>query len=169
MACRERLTIDTTVTRAYLNDEEDLHDAAVELFDLARRGDIELASASSGYAFDARGDLAEQMRAMLERERVVQTTQLAYPGVVFPGPNAFPGAAVAGFREAWDAVAAKWNGPGKLPNNKDALHVETHVLEKRDVFVTDDTGLLTMCRRLSDHGFSILALRLAEYLDTHRQ
>ena len=102
---------------------------------------------------------------MFEAEGVAWTSQLAYPGVLYPGENAFPGAAVEGFHEAWDAVSADWNGPGKRPGDEDALHVQTHVLEKRDLLITDDVGMLTMCRRLrEEEGVEIEAMTLAEYL-----
>ena len=41
-------------------------------------------------------------------------------------------------------------------------------MEKRDVFLTDDEGLLTMCRRLrEEHGLEIEAVSLDEYLAGH--
>ena len=105
------------------------HELAVELFALWRRGELQLAVAASGYAFDLTDE--KQLHDLFDAHGVPRTVQLAYPGVMFPGEGAIPGAAVEGFREAWEAVLADWNGPGKRPNNKDALHVETHVLEKR--------------------------------------
>jgi hypothetical protein len=40
----------------------------------------------------------------------------------------------------------------------------------RDVFITDDKRLLVMCRRLrEEHGFPIVAMRIADYLDERRR
>jgi hypothetical protein len=99
------------------------------------------------------------------------TVQLAYPGVMYPGEGAYPGAAVEGFGEAWGAVIDSWKSheKGKRPGSNDRLHVETHVLEKRDVFITDDLGLRVMCRRLRDeHEINVEAMSLEEYLNGRR-
>jgi len=164
LSVRECLTIDVNVARAYLDERESGHEAACELFDRARRGVVELAWASSGYIFDARGDLRDQLREMLDGEGVRETTQLAYPCVMYPG-GAYPGAGVTGFHTTWAAVIADWTGPGGRPNSGDALHVETHVLMRRDVFVTDDRGLVTMCRRLLEREVAVVAMTLTDYLE----
>jgi hypothetical protein len=88
--------------------------------------------------------------------------------VTFPAENLFPGAYVAGFADAWDAVLATWktHADGRAPERADAVHVETHVLAERDVFITDDRPLLAMCQRLrEEHGVPVLAMSLAEYLE----
>jgi hypothetical protein len=94
--------------------------------------------------------------------------QLAYPGeATYPGESLFPNQRTKGFGEAWDAVVDAWppnqKGP---PGDKDRVHVETHLFEKRDLFITDDGPLLAMCERLSDHGFPVVAMRLTDYLDS---
>jgi hypothetical protein len=73
---------------------------------------------------------------------------------------------VEGFVEAWGEIAAGWpNAPGPA----DRFHVVTHIAEGRDVFLTDDKRLLVMCRRLhEEHGFPIVAMRLADYLNERR-
>jgi len=49
------------------------------------------------------------------------------------------------------------------------VHLETHVADERDVFITDDRALRAMCRRLRDeHGFPIESMGLAEYLQRFR-
>lgn len=162
---RQRLTIDLTVARDYLNGRPE----ARELFARARHGEVELAAASSGYVVELWGDLEKQIGEMLDAEGVSGTAQLAYPNVMYPGKNAFPGAYVAGLRQAWDAILADWKThEGGKPEDEDWLHVETHVMEKRDVFITDDDDLRVMCRRLhEERGFEVQAMSLAEYLD-HR-
>jgi hypothetical protein len=167
----ERLTIDVTVARDYLDEGRARHDRACELFALGRSGAVELAAATSGYIFDVAGDLEGQIREMLEDEGVNTTAQLAYPDVMFPAPNAFPGAGVEGLGEAWDAILANWraNEDRAAPGPTDRLHVETHVMEKRDVFITDDRPLLAMCRRLRDeHQIRVEAMSLAGYLDSRK-
>lgn len=90
--------------------------------------------------------------------------QLAYPGVMYPGSNLFPGAFVPGFGAAWAAVLAQ-TGAQPRKRDVDALHVESHLLEERDVFITDDDWLLRACQRLADdHGLALVAMSLGGYL-----
>lgn len=71
-------------------------------------------------------------------------------------------------RPAWDAVIESWNGPGRKPGTSDRAHVETHLVMGRDVFVTDDQGLLTMCRRLrQEHQLPIEAMDLSECVNRY--
>jgi hypothetical protein len=163
----ERLTIDATVARDYLDPQRERHPHAVELFGLARKGEIELAAAPQGYRLDAQGNLAETLRATFAIESVAIPPQLAYTSeVTYPSEDLFPGAYVEGFGEAWAAVIATWqSNEGKPPEGADRFHVETHVLHGRDVFLTDDRLLRVMCRRLRDeHSIPIVAMGLAEYL-----
>jgi hypothetical protein len=168
MTARERLTIDATVARDYLDPARPRHARAVELFELARQSAVELSAAPQGYRLDATGDLAQQLESMFAKEGVAEAPQLAYASeVTFPSEYLFPGAYVEGFVDAWDAVVASWRThESSPPQLGDRFHVETHVLEHRDVFVTDDQPLLVMCRRLrNEHGVPVVAMGLAEYLD----
>ncbi len=163
----ERVTIDQTVALAYLNPREDSHEDAKRLFTLAREGEVEVASATSGRLVDARGDLREQLSEMFEREGVAETDPLPYPSdELFPSDDLFPSEGVEELRRAWNAVAAEWKAKNrKPPEPADCLHVETHVRDARDVFITDDKRLLDMCYALRDeHGIAIEAMRLGEYL-----
>jgi hypothetical protein len=167
MASPDRLTIDVTVARDYLDPDRDGHRLAAALFELARRGAVELATAPQGYRLDVEGDLAERLRAAFASQRVEQASQLAYVSeVTFPGENLIPGHYVQGFAEAWNLVAETWRShEWKPPGLADRLHVETHVIEGRDVFLTADQPLRVMCRRLDEeYGFSIVAMTVADYL-----
>ena len=82
MTSPERLTIDATVAFDYLDPEQERHALAVELFDLFRRGQVELAAAPQGYRLERRGNLTEQVRDAFEREEVRPAPQLAYPSAV---------------------------------------------------------------------------------------
>jgi integrase len=62
MSPPERLTIDVSVARDYLDESREGHTEAATLFELARKGQIELATAPQGYRLDVRGDLAKQLR-----------------------------------------------------------------------------------------------------------
>ena len=159
------LTIDQSVVIDRLDERQERHELALRLFDLAREGVVELALASSGHIFDAKGNATEQQRK-LGALSVSSTPQLAYPGVMFPGANAWPGAFVPGFSEAWKAVQDDWKThEGRVPGGVDALHVETHVLVRREVFITDDRALGAMCHRLhEEHSIPVIAMSLAEYL-----
>jgi hypothetical protein len=164
----ERLTIDVTVARDYVDPLRPRHARAIELFELARRGAVELSTAPQGYRLDTTGDLAQQLESTFANERVAEAPQLAYASeVTFASENLLTGAYVDGFAEAWDTVFATWRShEGKPPQIGDRFHVETHVLEERDVFLTDDRPLLAMCRRLrEEHGFRLEAMGLVEYLD----
>jgi hypothetical protein len=161
------LTVDVTVARDYLDDGRPRHVFAVRLFELARQGTVALAIASSGYNYDVHVDgqqLSKDLHKMIQRESIVETVQLPYPGPgTFPGSTLVPGHGFPELHPAWDAVSADWRGPGTKPNSNDRMHVETHLLEGRDLFVTDDKGLLTMCQRLRDeHDVAIHATRLEE-------
>jgi hypothetical protein len=157
-----RLTIDATVVRDYLDPDEPRHALAARLFEIHHEGRVKLALATSGYNLDIffnEGPLRERVRELIAKEGLEETTQLAYPGLLVPGANAIPGAGFPALHESWDDVAATWGGPGRLPRAADRAHVESHLMERRDVFVTDDEGLLTMCRRLAEeHGVAIDAV-----------
>jgi hypothetical protein len=159
----DRLTIDVTVVRDYLDRRRDRHADALALFELARSGKVELATAPQGYRLDVEGDLAEQLRGAFEREEVRPTRQVARVSeATYPGPDLIVGHYVAGFVEAWEQIAENWpNAPGAA----DRMHVETHIVEGRAVLITDDRRLLTMCGRLrDDYGFAVEAMTLGEYV-----
>jgi hypothetical protein len=158
----ERLTIDATVVRDYLDPDQDRYALAVELFALARRGEVELAAAPQGYRLDVKGgDLADDLREAFEREEVLEARQVARVSEVTYLPFVL-GHYVEGFAEAWTTIADGW---AKAPGHADFFHVETHLADGRDVFVTDDKRLLTMCHRLNEeYGFSIVAMSLGDYL-----
>lgn len=162
----ERLTIDATVAFDYLDPEQGRHALAVELFALAERGEVELATAPQGYRLDVKGgELAEQVRESFEREQVRQARQVARVSEVTFLPFTL-GHYFEGFVEAWAAIAEGWR---RAPGGADRFHVETHLADGRDVFITDDRRLLVMCRRLrEEHGFPIVAMSLADYLGERR-
>jgi hypothetical protein len=72
MPARERLTIDATVARDYLDPARARHAGAVDLFELARTGAIELSAAPQGYRIDVKGDLAQQLESMFAKEGVAE-------------------------------------------------------------------------------------------------
>lgn len=50
----------------------------------------------------------------------------------------------------------------------DRFHVETHLIEKCDVSLSDDPALLAMCRRLNaEHGPPNVAITVRGYLESH--
>ena len=116
---------------------------------------MDLAVAPQGHGLDADGELGDPLRALFREHGVRQPPQLAYVSeATYPGEDLVPGHHVEGFSEAWDAVIAAWRCHERQPPGPgDRFHVETHVMEDRDVFVTDDEALLTMCARLrEEHG-----------------
>jgi len=123
-----------------------------------------------GWLADVRGqfsdELAERVHRLLARPGVVELSQVArLSDVTFPGEDLLPGASVAGFHEAWNAIIADWNGPGKRPGDFDRWHVESHILDDRDILVTDDLALRTMCNRLrKEHGFDVHAESLEAFV-----
>jgi len=156
----ERLTIDSTVVIDYLGPEQGRHALARELFDLARRGEVELATAPQGERLERRGERSEQIREALSSAGVVEARQVARVSeVTFPGPDLFPGHHVEGFPEAC---------AGSSPGHADRFHVETHIADGRDLFITDDAKLLALCARLREQGFPIVAMRLGDYLARRR-
>jgi hypothetical protein len=159
----KRLTLDMTAIRDATYEEREHHRDALRLLELAERGDVELGVPPQGSLADLRGqfggELAEQVQGLLARPGIVGLPQVArLSDVTFPGQNLLPSAYVEGFHEAWDAIAADWNGPGQRPGEFDRWYVESHVLGDRDVLITDDQGLRTMCDRLrNEHGLAVHA------------
>jgi len=162
-------TFDMSVLRAALDPSEGGHEDAVGLLELAGGDVLEIGVPPQGARADFGGDMAtpkaQRVLALLAGPGVVELRQLAVPSdVTYPGPNFFPEEPIEGFAEAWSAVEADWHGPGHKPGDQDRWYVESHVARRRDVLVTDDEGMRTMCRRLRDeHGFNITVESLPEY------
>jgi hypothetical protein len=159
-----------TAIRDAAYDDRERHEDARTLLRHAQRGDIELGVPPQGWLADVRGqfagELAEYVQGLLARPGVVELPQVArLSDMTFPAENQLPGAYVEAFQEAWNAIAADWNGPGRCPGHSDRWYVESHFLDGRDVFLTDDLGLSTMCDRLrKEHGFAIHAESLKDYV-----
>jgi hypothetical protein len=122
MAPVYRATIDMNVIRALRDRRRARHADARRLLDAAARGDVELAVPPQGSLADLHGqyagDLAKDIEAMLAKPGVVELPQVArLSAVTFPAENLFPGHFVAGFDEAWNAVAADWSR-GELLSQK---------------------------------------------------
>jgi hypothetical protein len=125
---------------------------------------------ASGPCLDAEGDLAEQIRRLFADATLTQARQVArLSRVTYPSKNLYPGQYVSGFAEAWNKISSQWGShDGKAPPGlADAFHVETHVLERGDVFLSNDRSLLSMCRWLHDeYDFSIVAMKLEDFVAT---
>src|SRR5438128_11787387 len=94
----ERLTIDATVARDYVDPTRPRHARAVDLFELARLGRVELSTAPQGYRLDVKGDLAEQLESTFASEGVAEAPQLAYASeVTFASEDLIVGSYVDGF------------------------------------------------------------------------
>jgi hypothetical protein len=108
---------------------------------------------------------AQRLIARLANPGVVELRHLAIPSsVTFPSEDFFPEEPVDGIAEAWAHIEADWNVPGGKPNDQDRWYVESHVARGRDVLVTDDKGMRTICRRLRDeYGFDVVAEPLTDY------
>src|SRR5882757_958464 len=162
-----RLTLDLTVVGEFLDPGRDRYGLAKEIFELVKSGTVELAVASQGHGLDInRGDLVAQLQDLLQ-DSLGETRQLAHVSeVTYPSENLFPGQYVDRLSQAWDEVIATWRThEGRPPGLADRFHIESHMLDGRDVFLTDDGPLLAMCRRLNEeHEFSIRAMRLSEYI-----
>jgi hypothetical protein len=163
----DRLTIDLNVARDFLDPRRSGHQAAVELFALNGK-EVELAIGPQGRLLDAPdGGLRRELDEMFRREKVVQLHQLArLSEATFPSEELFPGQVVSGFEEAWAKVIDTWKtSDGRAPAHPDDFHVEAHLLEGRDTFVTADRALREMCRRLGEeHGIEVEAMTVADYL-----
>jgi hypothetical protein len=148
-----RLTLDMTAIRDATYEERERHDDAQTLLKHAERGEVELGLPPQGGLADVGGqfdgELAERVQGLLARPGVVELSQVArLSAVTFPGGNLLPGAYVEGFQNARNAIAADWNGPGERPGDFARRCVGSHLLDGRDVLLTDDLGLRTMCDRL---------------------
>lgn len=158
-----------TALRDATEDGRPGHGAALKLLELAERGEVELGVPPQGSLADLAGrfggGLDERVKSLLKLPGVVGLPQIArLSDITFPSPTLIPGAYVDGFSEAWNAVATSWNGPGHRPGAFDRWYVESHLLGARDVLLTDDRGLRTMCNRLGEHGFRVEAESLLRYV-----
>jgi hypothetical protein len=164
-----------SVLRTVLYPERDGHGDAVRLIRLAGEGGLEIGVPPQGMRADFRGDLttpvAQSVLALLDGPGFVEVEQLGWPSdVTYPSESLSPETPVEGFGDAWEAIAADWNGPGQKPGDQDRWYVESHVARGRDVLVTDDQGMLTMCRRLhGEHDIEIVAESLADYAARFRE
>jgi hypothetical protein len=164
-----RLTIDVTVIGDLCDSSRSGHKYAKTLLELAEVGEVEVAIAPQGWRLDVPdGKWKERLDDLITKGVVTYLPQLSYPSeVTFPSNDLIPGNVVKGLSEAWEQVSATPgpSDPQTPPDNKDRLHVETHVADNRDAFLTSDKALLTMCRRLRDeHGFSIEAVTVRDFL-----
>jgi len=172
----ERVTIDLTTVRDMIgpltpSERPRRHDEGKQLRALAEQGAVELSVAPQGNRAVATGPLAAKIDALRNRGVIRQARQLPYPSdVTVPADDFSPGEGVPGFRDAWSNVVGTWR-PGTYKGKKDppdwtdAWHVESHVSDARDVFITDDGALREMCRRLrEEHDIPVVAMSLAEYL-----
>jgi hypothetical protein len=163
----DRLTIDMNVARDFLDPSRRGHQAAMELFAL-NGGDVELAIGPQGQLLDApEGELRRELDEMCRGENVLQLHQLArLSDATFPSDELFPGQVVEGFEEAWTKIIETWKtSDGKAPEHPDDFHLEAHLLDSRDIFVTADRALREMCRRLDqEHGIKVNATTVPEYL-----
>jgi hypothetical protein len=162
-------TFDMSVLRTALDANRAGHGDAVRLLTLAAEGSLQIGVPPQGARADFGGDMttpqALRVLALLAAPGIVELRQLAVPSdVTYPAADFFPETPVEGFAAAWAAIAADWNGPGHKPGDQDRWYVESHVARDRDVLVTDDQGMQTMCRRLRDeHGIDVTAQSLADY------
>jgi hypothetical protein len=162
-------TFDMSVLRAVFDPGRTGHEDAVRLLKLAAAGMLQIGVPPQGARADFRGDmttpLARRVLTLLTSPGVVELRQLAVSSdVTLPGPNFFPESPVQGFAQAWATIDADWNGPGSKPGSQDRWYVESHVARGRDVLVTDDQGMQTMCGRLRDeHDIQVTARSLADY------
>jgi hypothetical protein len=158
-----------SILRVLLDPARAGHEHALRLLGLAADGVVEIAVPPQGVRADLRGDMAtpqaQRVVALLANPGVVELRQLAIPSnLTFPSEDFFPEDPFDGFAEGWATIEADWNGPGSKPNDQDRWYVESHVARGRDVLVTDDKGIRTMCRRLRDeHGFDVVAESLTDY------
>ena len=161
------ITVDVNVVRDFLDDRRDGHKLARELF--GRNGsEVDLAIAAQGHRLDADGLLGGELQEALAQKGIAETRQLAYlSDETYPADDLYPGQVVEGFQEAWDEIIGDWRThESKVPQSPDDFHVEAHLLDKRDYFLTEDRPLRVMCRRLHDeHGFAIVAMSVGEYLE----
>lgn len=133
----ERLTVDTNVARDYLEVHRREHETAVVLFNLASAGHVEIALAPQAFRLDH----AERFHRQFRPGQIVELRQLPYVSeATFPSDDLFPSGDTT-FADAWDDLLLTWRShEGPKPEIEDRFHVEAHVAEGRDVFLTRDAG-----------------------------
>jgi hypothetical protein len=167
MSKPDLVTIDVNVVRDFLDPKRAGHGRALSLFG-DNGGAVELAIAAQGHRLDADGVLGGELQDALRREGIAETRQLAYLSEqTYPSEDLYPGQVVEGFAEAWQEIIEDWRThEGKAPGDVDRFHVEAHLLDNRDYFLTEDRALRAMCKRLhEERGFSLVAMTVGEYLN----
>jgi hypothetical protein len=162
MSRPERVTIDMTVVIDLLEPDAERHADALKLLAMAEAGDVELGIAPQGHLHDNPDDRVRELRRRYPQVVFLELPQVAYLSEhTYPAPDLYLG-----------------NDDGKLANamrqvsvdENDAWHVETHAVAGRDVFITDDDRLKKRIKRLnSEHGFTIDAMRLEEFVATRQR
>lgn len=101
----DRPSIDTTVVYDLCDPTRERHQQALQLFDLADQGLVELILAPQGGRADTpeEGWLSETLQALVASGRVAEADQLPYFSDVTVIPFTI-GRGVDGFREAWRDV-----------------------------------------------------------------
>lgn len=112
---------------------------------MAEAGDVEIGVASQASRFDedpGRGDFIEQLQRAFPRAGIVGLPQLDIPSdESYPEDEFYPGTGDEDLANALDDVCATWRSDvhgGNPPKGNDACHLESHVTEKRHVFLTND-------------------------------
>ncbi|MBO9531746.1 MAG: hypothetical protein J7513_02110 [Solirubrobacteraceae bacterium] len=164
-----RVTIDSNVIHAHFKPRERAHGDAVSLLDAAARGEILLTIAAQGSRLDFRpGQVADRLRELIDVKTVRVAEQVGRFGPATQlAPDLKFGSTADGFWDAWTVEVERWpTHVNAAPNREDCWHVESHVVDGADVFVTDDQPVLDMCSRLAAHGFVIQAATLAEFVES---
>jgi hypothetical protein len=156
---RSRLTLDTNVLVDHWR-ERARRQAAEELLELARRGEVELA-VTARIREDVPDDPLASEIDKLEEIGVAETGSVTRLGHWKLGRDQLGSDEFAEFENELQERRAKTGA--KVPDWRDLDHVHAHFLQGRDVFLTWDVPLLQLADEFRKR-FGIVVLRPDDYL-----
>jgi hypothetical protein len=156
----DKLTLDTNVLRDYWDDRA-ARELVEQILELAARGELDLAVAAYIDRDITHGRLADRV-AELPALGVRKTIGVWELGVSRLGIDTRLGdQRVVDLEVAFNARRAATGG-AKPPEHEDWLHLHTHLLERRDYFLTLDKAILRIADELGALG--IVVCTPADYL-----
>jgi hypothetical protein len=158
----EKLTLDTNVVREHWSERAKL-EVVEMLVELAERGEAELAVTRY-----IRDDVPGGVLATRINDLAAELSILETGGVFTLDESCLDGPDGLGDQEFVDfqhALGPDWRPKrGKAPDRRDWLHLHAHLIQRRDVFLTWDRGLLELGEKLKAAGFAITVARPEDYL-----
>jgi hypothetical protein len=154
----EKLTLDTMLLQDYWK-QRPRKDAIQKLIELAREGRVKLAVTARIREDVPNEPLAREIDKLSELD-IRETGSVTRLGYWVLGRDRLGSDDFADYERELGERAGKGE---KIPDWRDLDHVHAHFLERRDIFLTWDNGILGLAKELRAR-FGIVVLRPDDYL-----